>query len=155
MKITSLEYKNWIGELKQRIRQSQIKAAVKVNTELLRLYWELGNDIVERQKNSQWGDGFLKQLSQDLSAEFPEMGGFSVRNLQLICKWYNFYNQKLTITKQVVSQLQEDFFSTPWGHHILIMQRCKDIETALFYVQQTVGNNWSRTVLDWQIDSNL
>lgn len=155
MKITSLEYKNWIGELKQRIRQSQIKAAVKVNTELLRLYWELGNDIVERQKNSQWGDGFLKQLSQDLSAEFPEMGGFSVRNLQLICKWYNFYNQKLTITKQVVSQLQEDFFSTPWGHHILIMQRCKDIETALFYVQQTVENNWSRTVLDWQIDSNL
>ena len=91
------------------IRQSQIKAAVKVNTELLRLYWELGNDIVERQKNSQWGDGFLKQLSQDLSAEFPEMGGFSVRNLQLICKWYNFYNQKLTITKQVVSQLQEEY----------------------------------------------
>ena len=155
MKITFIEYKNWIGELKQRIRQSQIKAAVKVNTELLRLYWELGNDIVERQKNSQWGDGFLKQLSQDLSAEFPEMSGFSVRNLQLICKWYNFYNQKLTITKQVVSQLQENFFSTPWGHHILIMQRCKDIEIALFYVQQTVENNWSRTILDWQIDSNL
>lgn len=81
MAIISSEYKSWIGELKQRIRQSQVKAAVKVNTELLRLYWELGNDIVERQKNSQWGDGFLKQLSQDLSAEFPEMGGFSVRNL--------------------------------------------------------------------------
>ena len=109
MKITFIEYKNWIGELKQRIRQCQIKAAVKVNTELLRLYWELGNNIVERQKNSQWGDGFLKQLRQDLSAEFPEMSGFSVRNLQLICKWYNFYNQKPTITKQVVSQLQEEY----------------------------------------------
>ena len=155
MTIISSEYKNWIGELKQRIRQSQIKAAVKVNTELLRLYWELGSDIVERQKNAQWGDGFLKQLSQDLSAEFPEMTGFSVRNLQQICKWYNFYNQRFIIAKQVVSQLQENFFSTPWGHHILIMQRCKDIDKALFYIQQTVNNNWSRTVLDWQIDSNL
>ena len=124
MSIIQSEYKSWIGELKQRIRQSQIKAAVRVNTELLRLYWEMGRDIVEKQKNAQWGDGFLKQLSQDLSAEFPEMSGFSVRNLQQICKWYSFYNQRFIITKQVVSQLQENFFSTPWGHHILIMQRC-------------------------------
>ena len=147
MKITSSEY--------QRIRQTQIKAAVKVNTELLKLYWQLGSDIVERQKNAHWGDGFLKQLSQDLSADFPEMSGFSIRNLQLICRWYNFYNEQFTNTKQLVSQLQEDFFSTPWGHHILIMQRCKDTDKALFYIQQTVENNWSRSVLDWQIDSNL
>lgn len=155
MAIISSEYKNWVGELKQRIRQSQIKAAVKVNTELLKLYWEMGSDIVERQKNAQWGDGFFKQLSHDLSAEFPEMAGFSVRNLQQICKWYNFYNQRFIIAKQLVSQLQENFFSIPWGHHILIMQRCKDIDKALFYIQQTVENNWSRTILDWQIDSNL
>lgn len=155
MAIISSEYKSWIGELKQRIRQSQIKAAVKVNTELLKLYWEMGSDIVERQKNAQWGDGFLKQLSHDLSAEFPEIAGFSVRNLQQICKWYNFYNQRFIIAKQLVSQLQENFFSIPWGHHILIMQRCKDIDKALFYIQQTVENNWSRTILDWQIDSNL
>ena len=69
------DYATWIGELKLRIRQSQIKAAVKVNTELLQLYWQLGSDIVEKQKNTKWGDGFLKQLSQDLSAEFPEMIG--------------------------------------------------------------------------------
>lgn len=155
MKITSSEYKEWIGELKQRIRQTQIKAAVKVNTELLRLYWQLGSDIVERQKNAHWGDGFLKQLSQDLSADFPEMSGFSHRNIKSIRQWYLFYNEEFTIRKQLVSQLQEDFFSTPWGHHILIMQRCKDIDKALFYIQQTVENNWSRTVLDWQIDSNL
>ena len=155
MKITSSEYKEWIGELKQRIRQTQIKAAVKVNTELLRLYWQLGSDIVERQKNAHWGDGFLKQLSQDLSADFPEMSGFSHRNIKSIRQWHLFYNEEFTIRKQLVSQLQEDFFSTPWGHHILIMQRCKDIDKALFYIQQTVENNWSRTVLDWQIDSNL
>lgn len=127
----------------------------RVITELLQLYWDLGKDILEKQKNTRWGDGFLKQLSQDSTMEFPEMKGFSVRNLQLICKWYSFYNQELIIAKQVVSQLQQDFFSIPWGHHILIMQRSKDMDKALFYIQQTVENNWSRTVLDWQIDNHL
>ena len=155
MTVISTEYKLWIGELKQRIRQCQIKAAVKVNTELLQLYWVLGKDIVEKQKNTRWGDGFLKQISQDLITEFPEMSGFSHRNIKSIRQWYLFYNQEDIIGKQVVSQLQQDFFSVPWGHHILIMQRCKEMDKALFYIQQTVENNWSRTVLDWQIDSNL
>lgn len=188
--ITS-EYKNWIGELKQRIRQSQIKAAVRVNTELLQLYWQLGSEIVEKQQNAKWGDGFLKQLSADLMTEFTEMKGFSVRNLQLICRWYEFYNQGFINAKQLVSQLEKgnqqqvdshfefengkqlvsqmeneirvqvepqlgkDFFSVPWGHHVLIMQRCKELDKALFYIHQTVENNWSRSVLDWQMDSHL
>lgn len=190
MEIMTSEYKHWLGELKQRIRQSQIKAAVKVNTELLQLYWQLGGEIVERQQNAKWGDSFLKQLSEDLNAEFPEMKGFSIRNLQLICKWHNYYSQyfintkqlvsqlKLSQTehlaspsekpfrtqpvpeiaantKQVVSQFENEFFSIPWGHHILIMQRCKEMDKAMFYIHKTLENNWSRSVLDWQIDSNL
>lgn len=124
--IHSVDYRQWIVELKERIRRSQIRAAVKVNSELLHLYWQMGSDIVAKQKNTQWGDGFLKRLSKDLMAEFPEMKGFSVRNLQLICKWYLFYNQDNIIARQLVSQLEQDFFSVPWGHHILIMQRCKE-----------------------------
>lgn len=124
--IHSADYRQWIVELKERIRRSQIKAAVKVNSELLHLYWQMGSDIVAKQKNTQWGDGFLKRLSKDLMAEFPEMKGFSVRNLQLISKWYLFYNQDNIIARQLVSQLEQDFFSVPWGHHILIMQRCKE-----------------------------
>ena len=116
MAIISSEYKSWIGELKQRIRQSQIKAAVKVNTELLQLYWGLGKDIVERQKAAQWGDGFLKQLSEDLMSEFSEMNGFSYRNIKHIRQWYVFYSQDDIIGKQLVSQLEQDFFSVPWGH---------------------------------------
>ncbi len=81
---TNREYKNWLIELKNKVRSAQIKAAVKVNTELLKFYWELGYEIVEKQKLSSWGDGFLKQLSKDLTAEFPEMKGFSRRNLELI-----------------------------------------------------------------------
>ncbi|MBO4589311.1 MAG: DUF1016 family protein [Bacteroidales bacterium] len=179
MAIITSEYKDWIGELKQQIRQSQIKAAVKVNTELLQLYWQLGGEIVERQQNAKWGDGFLKQLSEDLNAEFPEMKGFSLRNLERIRNWYLFYYECNTITaqavpqlgntkrqqpvdiienintKQVVSQFENEFFSIPWGHHILIMQRCKEMDKAMFYIHKTLENNWSRSVLDWQIDSNL
>ncbi len=64
--IQNKAYSNWLKELKQKVRLVQIKAAVKVNSELLRFYWELGRDIVDKQKNTKWGDGFLKQLSQDL-----------------------------------------------------------------------------------------
>lgn len=164
----STDYRQWIVGLKERIRQSQIKAAVKVNSELLHLYWQMGSEIVAKQKNAQWGDGFLKQLSKDLMAEFPEMKGFSYRNLKNIRQWYLTYYQENIIRtqpvsefktdkigKQAVSQFEETFFSVPWGHHILIMQRCKDMNMALFYIRQTVENNWSRTVLDWQIDSKL
>lgn len=183
----SSDYRLWIGEIKHRVRQCQIKASVKVNTELLQLYWDIASDIVAKQKNARWGDGFLKQISKDLTEDFPEMKGFSVRNLQSMCKWYLFYSKALQITKQLVSQMSGEnakqlvsqnavdvvepsaavqpqevnaqvmraFFSVPWGHHILIMQRCKETEQALFYIQQTVENGWSRSVLDWQIDSKL
>ena len=100
------DYAAWIGELKIRIRQSQIKAAVKVNTELLQLYWQLGSDIVEKQKNAKWGDGFLKQLSQDLSAEFPEMKGFSLRNIERIRKWYITYKDVFPFATQLVPQIK-------------------------------------------------
>lgn len=153
--IITSEYKNWIVDLKLRIRQSQIKAAVKVNTELLRLYWQMGSEIVEKQKNAHWGDGFLKQLSNDLMSDFPDMKGFSYRNLKFVRQWFSFYNDNIIKGKQVVSQFEDLLFSIPWGHHILIMQRCKDINKAVFYIQQTLENNWSRNVLDWQIDSNL
>ena len=90
---TDNEYKEWIGELKQRIRQSQIKAAVKVNTELLKLYWSIGGDIVRLKAEAKWGDGIIEQLSQDLKTNFPDMSGFSSRNLWYMKKWYSFYSQ--------------------------------------------------------------
>lgn len=73
---TDNEYKEWIGELKQRIRQSQIKAAVKVNTELLKLYWNLGENIIKKQAETKWGSGFLNQLSADLNRSIPRHARF-------------------------------------------------------------------------------
>ena len=74
--IISSDYKDWLKDVKNRLRQAQVKAAVQVNSALLTFYWELGADIVERQKEAKWGSGFLKQLSADLMAEFPDMKGF-------------------------------------------------------------------------------
>lgn len=149
------DYKNWLQTLKGEIQQSQIKAAIQVNSELLRLYWQIGKAIVEKQAKAKWGDGFLQTLSADLCKEFPTMKGFSYRNLKSIRQWFLFYNQEFLIRKQLVSQLEASLFSIPWGHHIMIMQRCKSIQEALFYVHKTIENHWSRSVLEHQIALNL
>ena len=94
-------YKDWLYDLKLKIRQSQIKASISVNTELLKLYWELGKDIAEKQLDSVWGTGFFENLSRDLKKEFPEMQGFSITNLKYTKRFYLFYSQNNTIRHQL------------------------------------------------------
>ena len=101
------------------------KVAVKVNSELLMFYWELGQDIVEMQKSVKWGDGFLSNLSHDLMVEFPEMRGFSKRNLEHIRRWFLFWSKEDEIAKQAVSQI-------PWWYNVLILSKTKNTEEALF-----------------------
>ena len=88
---TDNEYKEWIGELKQRIRQSQIKAAVKVNTELLKLYWSIGGDIVRLKAEAKWGDGIIEQLSQDLKTNFPDMSAIASASTEIVIVKGNAY----------------------------------------------------------------
>ena len=149
-------FKEWVSQLKNEIRSAQIKAAVRVNTELLRLYWRMGADICEKQKTASWGDSWLKELSNELTSEFPEMKGFSHRNLKYIRQWYSFYNEVDTFGQQLVAQIDEAiFFSVPWGHHLYIISQCKDVNKALFYLHQTVEHGWSRAMLLNFLDSNL
>ena len=167
-KIISSEYKEWLKEIKQKFQNSQIKASIQVNSTLLEFYWNLGNEIVEKQKNSTWGSGFLQQLSNDLIAEFPNVKGFSKRNLELVRKWYLFWKQAVSQmevenTKQLVSQFDEEksqqvvaqILMIPWGHNIAIIQKCKSLEEALYYIQNTIKNGISRNVLIHQIQTNL
>ena len=162
------EFKSWVSQLKKDIRHAQVKAAIKVNTELLHLYWRMGADICEKQKSASWGDGWLKELSRELMAEFPDTKEFSYRNLRYIRQWYEFYNKRIIIWQQAVAklgdangqqpvaQISEDvFFSVPWGHHLYIMSQCKDVERAVFYLKKTVENGWSRAVLLNFLDANL
>ena len=88
---STADYRAWIGDLKARFRSVQLKAAVAVNTALLQFYWELGADIVVKQADHAWGSGFVKQLSRDLVREFPEVKGFSERNVKYIRQWYEFW----------------------------------------------------------------
>jgi len=166
------QYRNWLKNLKQRIRQVQLKAAVSVNKELLCFYWSLGEDIVRKQADTNWGDGFIKQLSLDLMAEFPDMKGFSIRNLKYIRQWVLFYSATEEIGQQPVAQIAEHPVSQlptsvakqqvidlitliPWGHNLKIISKCNSIEQALFYVQSTLSHNWSRNVLTHQIEGGL
>ncbi len=144
------DYLLWIKNLKEKVRVAQIKASIRVNTTLLEFYWELGREIIEKEKKASWGSSFLNQLSKDLTREFPDLKGFSKRNLEYIRKWYSFYSCEGEKTKQLVSQ-----FQIPWGHNIKIIQKCKDKEEAIFYVNKTIENNWSRAVLVHQIESGL
>ena len=162
-KIISSEYKEWINEIKQKFQRSQIKASVQVNSTLLEFYWNLGNEIVEKQKNSTWGSGFLQQLSNDLSAEFSDVKGFSYRNLKYVRQWFLFYTTMDTKGKQLVAQFDDkkrkqvvsQILMIPWGHNIAIIQKCKTIEEAIYYVQNTIKNGISRNVLIHQIETNL
>jgi predicted nuclease of restriction endonuclease-like (RecB) superfamily len=176
------EYKKWLTALKSRIRQSQIKAAIKVNTELLLLYWDLGRDIAVRQMETTWGSGFFEQLSNDLRKEFPDMQGFSAVNLTYCKRFYLFYTQNDVISQQLVDKIPPKFgdqlqavdnkrdlnfqqvvedlknhpiFQIPWGHHIQIFTKCKTVHEALFYVQKTIENGWSRAVLMNFLEADL
>ena len=191
--IKQSEYRDWLRDLKQQIKTGQVKAALSVNSQMIMLYWDMGRQIVEKQEKSQWGSGFVEQLSKDLKKEFPEMTGFSVDNLTYMKKFYIFYTEKSEqlifklenkfiaqfvqqienssnqISEQVVRKLQpsvnqqdiireqvvRQFACVPWGHHIKIMQKIKDINQALFYINKTIENNWSRAVLEYQIETNL
>ena len=162
-------YKIWLKELKDKVQSSQIKASIRINTELLLLYWDLGKRIIEKQQSTNWGEALIPQLSKDLTNAFPGSKGFSRSNLFYIKKWVEFYSQS-PIVQQVVGQLQqienqsfvkESQFvqqlvaQLPWGHNVVIIDKCKTIEEAIFYVKATIQNNWSRAVLMVQIETGL
>ena len=177
------EYRDWLHDLKQQIRTGQIKAALSVNSQMIMLYWDLGKQITEKQENAKWGSGFIEQLSKDLKDEFPEMTGLSFTNLHYCRRFYKFYSQKskdnniaisifpqlggklqaidnesVIIFPQVggkLKQLVSLIISIPWGHQKTIIDKCESVNQALFYITKTIENNWSRAVLEYQIETNL
>lgn len=175
-------YVEWIYDVKQRFRNTQIKAAVKINSEQLLFNWQMGRDLVVRKAEDTWGTGIVEQVSLDLQNEFPETKGFSARNLWNMKKWYSFYScvpesgnllqtmaeqidlgsiklhqigAEITETKNSVKlhqlgaemQFPAVFGFVPWRHHVEIVNKCKTVEEALFYIQKTIENGLSRSAL--------
>ena len=178
--ILDKDYLQWVKELCKRYRQSQVKAAVKVNHVVLQFYWELGKDIYNKEAENKYGSKFYAALSRDLRNEMPDAEGLSERNLRYTKKFYQLYSQEIRIlqqfaansgseilqqpaakfntefSQQVANQLKRDIFSIPWGHHMLLIDKfLTEPQKALFYVQQAIENGWSRNVLHNYIDSSL
>ncbi len=147
-KLNYSEYSDWIKKLKSKIHIAKTQVALTINSQLLELYWEIGRDIVERQQNTSWGGGFINQTAIDLKYEFPDVKGFSRRNIYAIRQWYLFYSKKYQFVPQRVAQI-------PWGHNRLIITKIKNIEEAEFYCNEIISKGWDRDTLEVQIDNKL
>lgn len=154
--IIDKDYIRWVEDLSVRYRQSQIKAAVRVNRELLKYYWELGRDIEEMRVEERWGEKVIKNLSVDLQRKNLNATGLSRTNIYYAKKFYLLYSQYLKVVPQPVGQLEEMLFSIPWGHHRYLMDRySKEPAKALFYVRKTMEEGWSRDTLLNFMDNGL
>ncbi len=225
MKLVAKKYNQWLGELKSNINNSRLQTSLKVNSDMLILYWYVGKQIVEKIEAEGWGTKVIEQLSVDLQNAFPDMKGFSVRNLLYMKQFATIYTDllitqqpaaqltksNLLITQQPVAQLERknkkpimhqatallkkkkknlitqqpaaqleinnkiqigqqaaaQFSNTmyylsnpllvgvPWGHHMLLLDKIKEEEESFWYINKTIENNWSRAVLQYQIETDL
>lgn len=175
-----LNYKQLLGAIKQQVQSAQAKAALAVNSSLIQLYWNMGKMIAENQALFEGRNNYVEQLAKDLKEEFPDMKGFSKRNIFYFRKLYLFYanssvqqaaalkveNTEVTPVQQLAASgveasvqqavsLNWNILGVPWGHHMLVLDKTKTSEEALFYLQQIIENNWSRAILTLQIEQDL
>jgi predicted nuclease of restriction endonuclease-like (RecB) superfamily len=160
------DYHQWLLAVKQRIHAVRMRIALAANGELIAFYYEIGAQIVEREAHAHWGSGFIDALSKDLRASFPDIGGFSSKNLRYCRAFFRFYCAP-EIWQQAVAKLDvtpwagvnrefaELLAQIPWGHNILVFTKSADLQEARFYLRQTLENGWNRDVLALQIKSGL
>jgi predicted nuclease of restriction endonuclease-like (RecB) superfamily len=156
------DYIAFLGDIKKRISTARLAAARKVNTQLISLYWDIGKDIVQRQRLLGWGEGVIDRLAKDLQQEYTETVGFSARNLRAIKGFYSEYSNK-SIWQQAVaklgssaktSKLQQLVAEIPWGHHLVLLNKVKDRTARLYYLISTQRFGWSRNILLNQIKAD-
>jgi predicted nuclease of restriction endonuclease-like (RecB) superfamily len=138
-------YAEWLAEVKARVHAAQQRAARATNHELLRLYWGIGRDILDRQAVGTWGDGILDQVSADLRAEFPAMKGFSRSNLKYMRAFAEAWPEP-EVGQQPVGQI-------PWGHNLVLLTKLKDRAARLAYAASALEHGWSRAVLVHHIEA--
>ena len=164
------EYVEWLADVKARFRQSQIKASIRVNTDMLEFYWSIGRDLVALRAEERWGAGVVKQFALDMRQAFPDATGFSHTNVKYMKQWYSFYFKQITKSHQFGDQLEqtvkshqlgdqlempEIFGFVPWRHHVEIFAKSKSLEEALFYINKVVEGGWTRSWLEEQINAKL
>ena len=159
-------YANLLSDIKLRIRQAQIKATLSANTEMILMYWDIGQMILARQKHEGWGAGIIPRLSRDLLNELPELKGFSKRNIGYMLRFAREYKVPI-ILQQVVAKLDSEannpqnavvqsdvptglqalISQIPWSHNVILMEKVKDLSIRLWYMQQVIQHGWGRDTL--------
>ena len=145
--ILPADYTGWLADLKQRIRAAQQRAVLAVNRELVLLYWQIGRDILERQQSQGWGTKVIDRLSQDLRAAFPDMKGFSPRNLKYMRAFAEAWPDGRFV-QEVLAQL-------PWYSQLALLDKLGDGESRRWYAAKALENGWSRNILVMQIETGL
>lgn len=140
-------YADWLAELKSRIHTAQQRATLAVNRELVVLYWQIGRDILARQAEQGWGARVIERLAEDLRTAFPDMKGFSPRNLKYMRAFAEAWPDA-EFVQQAVAQL-------PWGHNLVLLDRLNTPEERRWYAAKAIEHNWSRNVLNIQIETRL
>ena len=171
--LTSIpEYTRWLKEIKDKISRAQIRAALAASRELILFYWDLGESISGKLKENTWGNKVIDQLSKDLALEFPGIQGFSRRNLYYIKKFYEYFSEVDIIVPRPGAQLENEIVppsgaqtipaiishiggKLPWSHIKIVLDKIKSHKEALFYINETIENGWSRDVLALQIKSGV
>ncbi|WP_294245017.1 DUF1016 N-terminal domain-containing protein [uncultured Chryseobacterium sp.] len=153
------DFKNWSEFISNKIKAAQTKTAFKINSELLTLYWEIGNSIIKQQKQKKWGSKIIDLLADNLAEHFPGNKGFSVRNLKYMRSFAEAYPH-FPIVQVPLAQKENHFMQIPlaqitWYHHISLLTKVKDITERAFYISETAKNEWSRNIMLLQIQSDL
>lgn len=141
------DYRQFLVSIKDRVRTAQVRAGLAVNRELVLLYWRIGREILEKQSKLGWGAKVIDRLSVDLRHAFPEMKGFSPRNLKYMRKIAETYPEE-EFVRQAVAQI-------PWSHNCILVDKIKDKNKRVWYIQETIEHGWSRNILVHQIESGL
>ena len=159
-------YATLLADIKQRVRRAQVRAMLAVNAELIRLYWDIGRVIDERQQQEGWGAGVIPRLARDLHNDLPEEKGFSERNIKQMLAFYREYAQ-LSFVQQSAAQIETEpkvpqaaalftaelILALPWTHHAILMAKVKDPATRHWYMQAALEHGWSRSILVMQIET--
>lgn len=169
--ILSKEYLPFLQQIKEKIVIARHQAVLAVNSRLIFLYWELGWHILAQQKEKGWGAKVIDRLSADLKSSFPDMKGFSVRNLKYMRKFAKESNPRLIVQQLAALNIIKPKLQTytisydlfvqhpaallPWAHNMVLMDKVKADDERLFYAQKSIENGWSRKVLLHQIERNL
>lgn len=141
------KYQEFLEQFVEKVQISQIKVALSINSQLIQLYWEIGNSIQIKQQQEEWDSHAINNLARDIKCKFPDIKHFSATNLNYMVKFVKEYPNR-EIIEQLIGQI-------PWGHNIILLERIKENEERFWYIRKTISNGWNRNLLKHWINRDL